>query len=225
MKRFSEISALILCFLLAAGVLAEGKGKNKNQYAQTNEVRLGIGDPMFETLVWYDQVHKDYSGCADPKVTGFDEKRNYRYSPHISLQYSRRLLPWLLVGADMDFQNTSWTKETYSNTNSLIATSKENFFNLCFMPYVRFNYFRREHVELYSGLGLGMDINGGSETDAFGNHTLTGIAAQFCAIGVAAGKDHWWGFFDLGGTYALKNGSNMFMLSSQIMKIGVAYRF
>jgi len=188
-----------------------------------HEVRLGVGDMFFETMAWHSELHRDYSGC-DPTAV-FCENTKYSYSPHLSGEYAYHILPWLSVGATVDFQMTGWTKEYYDSSNTLLEKEHANFYNLCILPTVRFNYFRRKYVGIYSSISVGMDINGGTETNGFGQNTVCGIALDIRPVGVIAGKDHWWGFFEIGGLYALQNKQNFFMLNSQIMKAGVSYKF
>lgn len=211
MKKIFTFVLLSLSFQAVAG--AQGK----------HEVRLGFGDMFFETMVWHNQVHRDYSGCDAGAV--FSENTRYTYSPHISGEYAYQVLPWMSVGAILDFQMTGWTREWYNTHNALLHSSKENFFNLCILPTVRFNYFRREYVEIYSSISVGMDINGGTEKDGFGRNTVCGAALDLRPVGVKAGHGHWWGFFEIGGLYALKSTQTMFMLNSQIIKAGATYKF
>jgi len=203
---------------------APGKNpEDKWEYPMKNEVRFGIGDMLFETLIWHDQVHKDYSGQQEGSL--YPECRNYRFTPHFSGEYSRRLLKWLTVGMNMDIQATYWTEENFNNLNQLVYARECSFYNLCIMPMVRFHYFRREYVELYSAIALGIDVNGGTEANGRGQRTTCGLAAELTLLGVEAGKDHWFGFFDLGGLYGMKDKNTIYMMSSQIFKAGVIYRF
>ena len=93
-------------------------------------------------------------------------------------------------------------------------------YNLVFMPTIRFTYLHHPNVNLYSGLGLGMDINGGSEMDGWGRKTVVGAAVQFTVIGLSANYERWFWFADFGGLYALRNGNTIFMTSSKIISAG-----
>ena len=176
---------------------------------------------LFETMIWHDQVHKDYSWAADGKL--FSEDHHYMYMPHISGEYSYRLLPWMNLGLSLNFQETGWHRECYDNSGVMKNMSRENFWNLCLMPVVRFNYFRREHVEIYSSISAGMDINGGSEKNGFGQNTVCGFAADLRLVGVSAGSGHWWGFAEFGGLYALRNKDTMFLMNSEMIRVGISY--
>lgn len=178
---------------------------------------------MFETVCWHNEVHKDYGSIPDG--ISKPEDVNFRYSPHISAEYSYRLLDWLSLGLVCDFQSTSWERNFYDNTDSVTESTKENFFNLSFLLNVRFNYFRREHFGIYSSIAPGIDINGGSETDCFGRHTMAGPAIDLRLVGLTAGNGQHWGFVEFGLMAALKNPDNIFLFGSQLVKIGYTYKF
>lgn len=219
MKKF----ILLILLLPAMGLQALAAGKSGETQSVRHEFRLGAGDMLFETLIWHDQLHKKYTG-AKPDFL-FPEDRAYGYSPHMSVEYAYHILPWMSIGTIVDFQVTGWSREWYNSSNKLASTTYENFYNLCIMPTARFNYFRREHVGLYSSISVGMDVNGGSEYNGFGKNTELGLAADIRFIGVTVGGGHWWGFAELGGLYALRNKNAMYMMSSQIVKVGASYKF
>lgn len=218
MKRF--FLSFFALTVLGVGLSAADISSDSLKCRQ--EIRLGIGDMMFETLVWNNQIHKQYASAS---AYLFPEKRDYWYLPHISGEYSYHILPWLSVGAVLDFQMTGWNTYVYDGRNELVECRKENFTNLCIMPLARFNYFRREHVGLYSAITVGIDFNGGTEVDGFGHHTRAGLATDLRLIGVTAGNGHWWGFAELGGIFAMRNPRNLFLVGSELVKCGVSYKF
>ena len=213
---------MIFPALLMLTVSLSAKSPSADSLGTRHEIRLGVGDMMFETLVWNNQLHKQYS--SDPG-SRFAEKRDYWYLPHISGEYSYHILPWLSVGGIVNFQMTGWNTYVYKGNSELDTVTKENFFNFCIMPTARFNYFRREHVGLYSAVSVGLDINGGTEVDGFGHNTVAGLAADLRFIGVTAGNGHWWGFAELGGLFALKNKNTLFLMGSELFRFGVSYKF
>lgn len=202
--------------------------ETKEQRAESkNEIRLTLGDCMWETLIW----HNDPDRSANPWIAPGQEvtyNTNYFYTPHIGLEYHYRINHWLSAGLLADIQATTWTKRTFGIDeigSSFYSNKKENFYNLAIMPSVRFTYFWKEHVNLYSSIALGLDINGGSETDLRGHHTGFGAALDVTILGIAAGKNHWQGLIELGGLSALKNKDTMYMMCSKIIALGVSYSF
>lgn len=216
---------IALCFAcLAVSVQLDAQTKDVTSEFSRHEVRLGVGDMLFETMIWHNQVHKSYAGS--PAGILYPEKRGYSFLPHISGEYSYHLLPWMSLGCALDFQQTYWRTEYFNSADDRVKESvKENFFNLCILPTIRFNYFRREHVGLYSALAVGMDINGGTEKNGRGQKTVVGAALDLRPIGVIFGAEHYWGYVELGCLNALKSKDEMFLLCSEIVRIGLSYKF
>lgn len=216
---------IALCFAcLAVSVQLDAQTKDVTSEFSRHEVRLGVGDMLFETMIWHNQVHKSYAGS--PAEILYPEKRGYSFLPHISGEYSYYLLPWMSLGCALDFQQTYWRTEYFNSADDRVKESvKENFFNLCILPTIRFNYFRREHVGLYSALAVGMDINGGTEKNGRGQKTVVGAALDLRPIGVIFGAEHYWGYVELGCLNALKSKDEMFLLCSEIVRIGLSYKF
>lgn len=229
MNSFTRILlsvSIALCSIACPGAFAKDGGKGGNVGYPKQEVRLSVGDMCFESVIWHNQIHCDYSHSAPDSAPGwYREKNHYSYTPHIAVDYSYSVRPWLGVGVVADFQMTFWHSEVYNNTNGLVRFSKENFYNLCLMPQLRFNYFRREHVGLYSAIAAGLDINGGTEVDIAGNRTAVGAGADIRFLGIQAGGGHWWGFAELGGLYGIRNTNAIYMMNSAIVKAGISYKF
>lgn len=218
------ILTLVVLLLASAPVLvARTKDRPQEPFDKRHEVRLGIGDMGFETMIWHDNIHKSYIGGD----TGFVniENTDYRYTPHFSAEYSFHVLKWLSIGAIVDFQSTSWTRYGYDNHNTAVSVSKENFYNLTVLPTFRFNYVRRPHFGVYSALSFGLDINGGSEANGFGKYTVACMAGDIRLVGFRGGNGHWWGFAELGALAALQNGNIIYMLGSELIRAGVSYKF
>ncbi|MCQ2184500.1 MAG: hypothetical protein MJY62_03715 [Bacteroidales bacterium] len=215
------ISAVLPLVLFPVGELSAGSRNTRD--GMRHEVRLGVGDMCFETLIWHDQIHQNYTGTPDGSL--FVENTSYRYTPHFSGEYAFHATPWLSIGAIADFQYTGWQRDYYNNTNVSQRTTRENFYNLVIMPTIRFNYFRRNHVGLYSSISGGLGINGGSEANGFGKKTVCCGAFQLCLVGVRAGAGHWWAFADFGLLASMQSPNIMYMLGSELVKAGVSFKF
>lgn len=216
MKKIIVFPLLLLCAVTSA------RGLGDSRLPGGLELRLGLGDMFFETMIWHNQPH--ISPSTLPIGTISTEKTRHRYSPHVSVEGTYAFLPWLCAGLTLDIQGTGWDLERYDRSG-LLGADRHSFYNLCIMPVVRFNYFRRQNVQIYSALAAGIDINGGTETDYLGRKTAVGAAMDLRLVGVTAGAGHWWGFFDIGGTFALQNTNTIFLMGSQLMKAGLSYRF
>lgn len=213
--------AIILLLLMPTLLMAESR---EEMEANKSEFRLTIGDMFFETLIWYDHPHTNYTGAGTP-TTEFTEDHKFAWTPHFGIEYQYRVNWWCGIGMLVDGQYTGWQRVRYNNQNVETYRTKENFYNLAVIPTVRFTFMHTQHVNLYAGLGVGVDINGGSETDLKGKHTAAGAAVNITALGIRAGNGHWYGSAELGGLYALKNMNAIYMVSSRILTVGVGYTF
>jgi hypothetical protein len=188
-----------------------------------NELRIGWGDQLFESAVWHNPTSIITTMPADFTKT---YKEHYRHNQHIWLEYQWRFKEWFSLGAMIDISEVGWDEVLRDGTGAELARDKNHYFyNLVFMPTVKFTYFYHPNVNIYSGLGFGMGINGGTETNMYGKRTDVGAAFNLTLVGVSANYDRWFWTFDLGGLYSLKNANTIFMMASRIMNVGFGARF
>ena len=190
---------------------------------QRNELRIGWGDQLFESLVWHNPTY-----IVKTMPTSYEQvyHENYRHDQHVWIEYQWRFKHWVSLGGMVDWSDVRWDDVTRNGAGVEVAREGGHwFYNIVIMPTVRFTYFHHENVNLYSGLGVGLDINGGSETDGWGRKTDVGAAINVTVFGVSANYRRWFWTVDFGGLYALKNGNTIFMASSRIMNVGLGVRF
>ena len=171
----------------------------------TNEVRLGVGYPTYVTWEWTTDSYwdKDFRSTLDPK--------HYRIAP----------ARWITVGAEMG----SWLKEWFYLGGTVVYTGgfkrveyiplrtrrgTYSFNNFAFMPEVRFAWVRRDIVQLYSGLGVGIQFAVYDEYET--KQTGLDCAFDVTFIGISVGRK-FFGYFDIGQG------------SRGILSVGVGYRF
>ena len=209
----------MLCSIAVVG-FAENKWAH---ITQRNELRIGWGDQLFESLIWHNPT-SIITTMPDSYQQVF--KENYSYNQHVWMEYQWRFTHWFSLGAMVDFSHVGWDEVT-RNGKGAELNRKENqfFYNAVIMPTIRFTYFHHENVNFYSGLGIGLDINGGTETNALGNHTDVGAAINLTVFGISANYQRWFWTVDCGGLYALKNMNTIFLMSSRIVNVGMGVRF
>lgn len=204
MKR-TFLLLFTLCACLSLGAMTKD-----SICLDRHEVRLGWGDMQFETAMY----HADH-------YTG-----NYRYTGHIFATYQYRFLPWLSAGLDFDYEHVLWQKgDTTFTACPEERKTNENFYNICFIPEVRFTYYWSKYVNLYSEIGCGLLINGGSEINFRGQKTACAPVIEITALGVQVGDDHWFGTVELGGLNAMSSLTDFYMLASRLFSASVGYRF
>lgn len=216
-KKIFLISTMMLLPLLAMAETEYDRMERKH------ELRLGWGDQLFETLMWHNPGTITTTMPVEWTQTYHE---NYHHNQHIWLEYQYRPNRWLSFGGMFDMSEVNWDDVTRNGRGDELKRDRGHYFyNVVIMPTVRFTYFHHEYVNLYSGLGLGLGINGGSETDALGNHDLLGAAVNFTVFGVSVNYKRWFMAVDLGGLYSLKNANAIFLASSRMINASLGARF
>jgi len=169
--------------------------------APAMEVRVGWGDPMYESAVFYNST----------------QKNKYSYTGHFFAEYLHSISDWFGLGIQADVEGVYW--------NSAKSESRDNFHNISFFPTARFTYYRKGIVTMYSGIGLGLNINTGSETDYLGRRTVCSPLINITAYAISVNfTPNWFGTFEIGGLNALNGKQEFFMLGSRLLSISFGYR-
>lgn len=228
-QTFIALIALLVCSIpLCAQSSASPEELGKNKFYE-HEVRVGWGDQIFETLVWHDPVTKTIIP-ENPFIRPGDfrsvTKENYSYSQHFFAEYQYYLIHWFSVGGMLDMSGFSWNLVTRDGTGKVLDKSgREYCYNIVMMPTIRFTYFRHNIVQLYSGLGVGLDINGGTETNIKGKRTDAGLALNLTLLGMSANYKRIFAAVEYGGMYALHDMNSLFMVKSRMLTASVGFRF
>ena len=165
---------------------------------------------------WADVLDALASRRNDAEVLSAMQAGTLPWQSGVAERFARRLI---------DTVNGRMNAATDQFQKSMSRSRGHYFYNLVFMPTIRFTYFHHEYVNLYSGIGIGMDINGGTETNAKGQRTEVGAAVNITVFGVSANYKRWFWTVDFGGLYALKNANAIYMASSRIINVGLGARF
>ena len=204
---------LFVCSLVPLVSRAETK---ETRSAQKHEVRIGYGDPMYETMRWKDEPNK----LGVP----MNARQNYRYTGHIYGEYMYRVNSWLGVGGQLDFGATMFDYNSYQlddKGNQFLASSDYRYFyDVCVMPAVRFTYYHHEWVNLYSGVQLGVGIHGD-----YRSRSEVGCAFGITALGVSVGRNHWFGTAEFGGISNMQSLTAIYLLWTKWFNVSVGYRF
>jgi len=170
-----------------------------------HEWRAGWGDMMYEKAVFYNTA----------------EKYNYSHVGHFFVEYQHGILPWLEAGVKVDFSNVNW--------NSRYDDGKHYYSNLCLIPEARFTYMRKGLFNLYSGIGAGLLVNSGTETDYLNRRTVCACVVDLtlfsCSVQWGRGvASHWFSAIDLGAMVSLNNKREVFLLGSRLISISIGYK-
>jgi len=219
-RIYTVLCVAVLCLLGVSTARAEDNVAYLNQ---RNELRIGWGDQLFESLMWHNPT---FTATTMPVSATFTYHENYRYCQHVWAEYQWRFKNWVSFGGMIDFSEVLWDDVTRNGAGVEMARStNRHFYNIVIMPTVRFTYYHHPNVNLYSGLGFGMGINGGTETNAAGHHTDIGAAVNITLFGVSANYNRWFWTVDFGGLYSLRDMNTIFLASSRIINVGCGVRF
>jgi len=211
MKNLCRI--LISVVLMLVGTAVYAKPKPYPWDSLRHEVKLGWGDMLFESAMQYEFTHIGKPNTRIDYLTG-----------HFFAEYEYHWLSWLSSGMQIDFFQMGWhdRRELKSDSNA----KEHNYYNLSFLPTVRFTWFHSEYVNLYSAAMLGLCINGGTERDAMtGRKTVCYPAFGLTMLGCQVGKNGWYGAVEWGGLSALLDTNYIAMASARILSVSVSYKF
>lgn len=210
---------LLLFLLLPTVIMAETRLERDSL---KHEIRIGWGDQMFETLNWQTTsaiAVLPQSDFLHPEDYRQSRDEQYRYTQHWFAEYQYRVNRWFGAGLMFDGSGVLWKNVVRDGYGKEISSTNHNFYNLLILPTARFTYYNHKYVSLYSSLGVGLDINGGTETNMWGKKTDYGFAFSAAVLGVSANYQRWFWTFEYGGTYALKSGNEVFLLKSRIFSL------
>ena len=187
-----------------------------------HQLRIGWGDQLFETLVWYDQPHSTL--YPESYIGQYEEQ--YRYLQHWFVEYQYRIRYWFNVGGMIDYSGVVWDKVNRNGLGEEVSREKNcNFHNIAIMATARFTYMHSKYVSLHSGLGVGLNINTGSEIDYRGRKTALAPALNLTVLGMSVGNEKWFGAVEFGGLYSLMNIHEVYLAGSRMFTLSVGCRF
>lgn len=218
MKAHRFIVALLVALFVAQGSMAQKRTKSViytdsttvfttvrvvPNFAPKHDFRIGVGSLSLTTLFaldggwdiddYYNYNFRQDMAVADTYLTPRTFVGNY------SLSYTYHDRRWLQYGGTVTFgASTRWRKDAV--TGEKIENLSR--YALAVMPSVRFVWFYRENIQLYSSISLGL-VTDFDDAYVWGDMTCVG-----CSFGRKV-----FGFVELGGGMA---GS---------ARIGLGYRF
>ena len=102
--------------------LAETKWDHINR---RNELRIGWGDQLFESLVWHNPTSVT---TTMPAEATYQYKERYRHHQHLWMEYQYRFKHWFSLGAMVDMSEVGWDVVTRNGQGAELARDKKNYF-------------------------------------------------------------------------------------------------
>jgi hypothetical protein len=186
-----------------------------------HELRIGWGDQSFETLIWYDPGHTTMM----PPSYQATYNEHFRYTQHIFAEYLYNVSYRYCFGLIVDYSGVLWDEVLRDGTGlELHRDPNHSFHNIAIVPEVRFSYLHTEYVSCYSSLGVGLNINTGTELDYKKRQTALAPVVNISLFGFRVGKDRWYGAIEIGGMISLLNTNEVYMLGSRIFTASIGVR-
>lgn len=186
-----------------------------------HELRLGWGDQMFEYLMWREKGHPV---IFSPSYQA-EYNEHFRHIQHWFVEYLYNVNYWYAIGLQVDYSGVIWDKVLRNGEGTELSREiNKQFHNIAIIPTVRFSYYHRDYVSLYSALGIGVNVNTGTEMDYKGRSTVASPAVNITLLGMRVGKGRWYGALEVGGLFALNSTEEIYMIASRIFTASVGVR-
>ncbi len=186
-----------------------------------HELRVGWGDQMFETLMWHNEGYP----IVLPSSYQANYKGHFRYTQHWFVEYLYNVNYWYALGVQIDYSGVLWDQVLRNGRGvEMDRDRNHNFHNIAIIPTVRFSYFHGEYTSIYSSIGVGVNINTGSELDYKMRYTTAAPVVNISLVGLRIGKGRYYGLFELGGMISLVNSNEVYMLGSRIFTTSFGVR-
>lgn len=171
--------------------------KNIQQIRWKHNIRIGYGAP---SLTSWGFTHDGLFGvCCDggpinhPLHQRIRINRYYesaeRYLHSLYAEYTTQINPWLAMGVKCTFA-AKWLAEYDSHTHELFA--RHDAFDIAALYNLRFEWLRRESIQMYSTLGVGL----AAHFERAEGRCIPMFDATF--VGLSVGRS-FYGFVELGG--------------------------
>lgn len=176
-----------------------------------HNLRIGIGAPSLLQMRFLEgpdtrisDEQRAYNNTLSGKFAGYRyyETPTY-YVPPITVEYSHYVNKWLSVGGKAAF-SALYSRYKSVETNELLRTDGN--YTVGLILNVRFDYLRRNVVQLYSSVGFGL-----AARFAY-NYGIVSPMYDMTLFGIMVGRD-FYGYFEFGGGI------------SGLTRIGIGYRF
>lgn len=178
--------------------------KYSNNKMYNHEIKLEVSDPLGYTILQSPQYHAFFGYEPECSI------ESKTYVPIFSAGYHYRVLPWFWIGVSINYgytQDNVSIRYTLDDPLAFNLVGTQSYHLIGILPDIRFSYFNRPHVTLYSALSIGVvaHIRGKYEGDEvykdYYTHSKIYSAFQATLFGVKAGGNHWFGSFELGAGY------------------------
>jgi hypothetical protein len=169
--------------------MAEGRSREREPYKLKHEitVRWGVADDYFDTNIPFG-YGSDYGMTPLDRYNRgkyyYDDKL---YTQAISISYTQELKRWLALSVNATYSGVS-QNERSTETNQISNKYRKHHFSI--YPMVRFTYFNRPVIRMYSAAGFGFGITDEKWSSNYQSHNSeTSLSGQIIFFGISVGKN------------------------------------
>ena len=188
MRRIKTRLFLLVALLVAQGAMAQTRTKSVVEtdegtvvtivktipnFTPKHDIRIGVGTVSIPTLFALDEFHNDYYPDFRRDMQNADTYLTPRYFVgNYSLSYTYQDRKWLQYGGQVVVgASTRSRRDVHTNG----GVDDLNRYVLSVMPMVRFSWFYREKVQMYSSVSLGF-VTDFEDLYVWGDATLFGCS-------------------------------------------------
>lgn len=169
---------------------------------------VGVSYAQTEPWRWSDKPGSLYITVGAPSTFTLAESAKYarlhrgiNYYGAYSFNYDYSILKWLAVGAKLSYEGWQFKGQVESD-NNILQDAYRMSNRASALLNIRFTYINREHVQLYSAVGLGMSYF--FKTEDSEKYNYLGFAGSVTPIGVHLGAKNVYALAEISlGTEAL----------------------
>lgn len=188
MKTIKTFMVMLLALVVAQGAMAQSREKTVVKTDSTkvitivktiphftpkHDIRIGVGTVSVPTLLALEEWNHDYSPNFRKDMAEADTYLTPRkFIGNYSLTYTYHDRKWLQYGGQVMFGASTRTRKD-STTGAV--TENLNHYVFSVMPTVRFSWFYREKVQMYSSVSLGV-VTDFEDLYVWGDATLFGCS-------------------------------------------------
>lgn len=189
MKAFFNTIAIAIALFLAPAT--SNASTNDFQDEPKNEISVSLGELPATAIL---DVYTNSLAFASCDLDGDIES-----SVALNVDYTRRVNKWLNLGVLVNYGRTKFDCVNQDNT----PYGVDKIHSLSVLPTAKFNWFRREHVTMYSRLSLGLTyqhdhMTYNDQTKADYKNDDAFLNMQVSPFGIEAGSSHVRAFTELG---------------------------
>ena len=218
------IRSLVLLCLFCWGLQAPLPAETRDEaLSRRHQLRIGYGDAMMDHVKWHADRWHQYGPY--PAEWTFSEKHHYYYLGHLMVDYQYRLKSWFSVGLQLDYSRVGWDLYTFNGQGEQLGCENAHYCNTSLLVPIYFTWGRTRHTSWYSGLQPGLTVNGGTETDEKGRHTVLGYGVGITLLGWSYDWRRYFVATEVGGLSSLWDTSHITQLFSRAVMVSGGVRF